>query len=618
MGKYQNLAKDIVKNVGGKGNINGLTHCITRLRFKLKDESKANDHVIKNMDGVVTLVKSAGQYQVVIGNHVTEVFDDVCEVAGISGGSSSRSETKEKQGIGAAIIDFISGVMTPILAMMTACGMIKGGLALVQFLGLIDQGSGLYTLINGIGDSIFYFFPIAIGYTSANKLGMNPFLGMMIGAGLVYPTYQNVDLQIFGHVFNVSYSSSVLPIIITNIFAAFIYKYLNKIIPDVIKTFFVPMLVLLISVPAGFMLIGPAANVVSQWIAGGITGAYNVSPVIAGILLGGLWQVLVLFGVHMAIVAIGIMQIASGQPSPIFSLFFAATFAQTATVFAIWLKTKDKKLKAIALPAWISGIFGVTEPAIYGITLPRIKQFVITCIAAALGSAYLGFTNGLTYQMAGLGVFSIPGFINPDGGAWFGPVAICLTISMGLSFAATMITYKDDVKEDTKKASDNKKEVINNESLNKSEIIIKAPLEGNSIPLKEVQDAAFSKGALGKGMAIVPNKGEVKSPVNGELTTLFPSLHAIGITSEDGAEILIHVGFDTVQLEGKYFKAHASQGDKIKVGDLILEFDIDAIKKEGYSVETPVVVTNGDSFLDVIESKPKAITNNDTLITVIK
>ena len=176
MGKYQNLAKDIVKNVGGKGNINGLTHCITRLRFKLKDESKANDDVIKNMDGVVTLVKSAGQYQVVIGNHVTEVFDDVCEVAGISGGSSSRSETKEKQGIGAAIIDFISGVMTPILAMMTACGMIKGGLALVQFLGLIDQGSGLYTLINGIGDSIFYFFPIALGYTSANKLGMNPFL----------------------------------------------------------------------------------------------------------------------------------------------------------------------------------------------------------------------------------------------------------------------------------------------------------------------------------------------------------------------------------------------------------------------------------------------------------
>lgn len=617
MGKYQNLAKDIVKNVGGKGNINGLTHCITRLRFKLKDESKANDDVIKNMDGVVTLVKSAGQYQVVIGNHVREVFDDVCEVAGISNISASQSQTKEKQGVGAAIIDFISGVMTPILAIMTACGMIKGGLALGQFLGIIQQGSGIYTLINGIGDSIFYFFPIALGYTSANKLGMSPFLGMMIGAGLVYPSYQNVDLQIFGHVFNVSYSSSVLPIIITNVFAAFIYKYLNKIIPDVIKTFFVPMLVLLISVPAGFMLIGPASNVVSGWIAGGITAAYNVSPIIAGILLGGLWQVLVLFGVHMAIVAIGIMQIASGQPSPIFSLFFAATFAQTATVFAIWLKTKDKKLKAIALPAWISGIFGVTEPAIYGVTLPRVKQFVITCIAAALGSAYLGFTNSLTYQMAGLGIFSIPGFINPNGGAWFGPVAISLIISMGLSFVATMLTYKDDVKEDKEKVLKNK-EIKSNEFIKNKEIEIKAPLEGKSIQLSEVQDTAFAQGALGKGMAIVPSKGEVKSPVNGKLTTLFPSLHAIGITSEDGAEILIHVGFNTVQLEGKYFKAHVKQGDNVKVGDLLLEFDIDAIKKEGYSVETPVVITNYDNFLDVIESKPKSIKDNETLITVLK
>lgn len=617
MGKYQNLAKDIVKNVGGKGNINGLTHCITRLRFKLKDESKANDDVIKNMDGVVTLVKSAGQYQVVIGNHVREVFDDVCEVAGISNISASQSQTKEKQGMGAAIIDFISGVMTPILAIMTACGMIKGGLALGQFLGIIQQGSGIYTLINGIGDSIFYFFPIALGYTSANKLGMSPFLGMMIGAGLVYPSYQNVDLQIFGHVFNVSYSSSVLPIIITNVFAAFIYKYLNKIIPDVIKTFFVPMLVLLISVPAGFMLIGPASNVVSGWIAGGITAAYNVSPIIAGILLGGLWQVLVLFGVHMAIVAIGIMQIASGQPSPIFSLFFAATFAQTATVFAIWLKTKDKKLKAIALPAWISGIFGVTEPAIYGVTLPRVKQFVITCIAAALGSAYLGFTNSLTYQMAGLGIFSIPGFINPNGGAWFGPVAISLIISMGLSFVATMLTYKDDVKEDKEKVLKNK-EIKSNEFIKNKEIEIKAPLEGKSIQLSEVQDTAFAQGALGKGMAIVPSKGEVKSPVNGKLTTLFPSLHAIGITSDDGAEILIHVGFNTVQLEGKYFKAHVKQGDNVKVGDLLLEFDIDAIKKEGYSVETPVVITNYDNFLDVIESKPKSIKDNETLITVLK
>ncbi|MDO5517829.1 MAG: beta-glucoside-specific PTS transporter subunit IIABC [Clostridium sp.] len=618
MGKYQKLAEDIVKNVGGKGNINGLTHCITRLRFKLKDESKANDDIIKNMDGVVTLVKSAGQYQVVIGNHVTEVFDDVCSVAGISGGASSnQSETREKQKLGALIIDFISGVMTPILAMMTACGMIKGGLALVQFLGWIDAGSGIYSLISGIGDSIFYFFPIVLGYTSANKLGMSPFLGMMIGAGLVYPTYQGVDLEIFGHVLNVSYASSVLPVIITNILAAFIYKHLNKIIPDVIKTFFVPMLVLLISVPAGFMIIGPVANVISQYIANIITGVYAINPIIAGLLLGGLWQVLVLFGVHMALVAVGIMQLATGEPTPIFSLFYAASFAQTATVFAIWLKSKDKKLKAIALPAWISGVFGVTEPAIYGITLPRMKQFVITCIGGALGSAYIGFSGSLTYQMAGLGIFAVPGFINPNGGSLL-PVGIGTLVAMIFAFVMTMITYKDDVKEEKANKASNKNEKQSSDSIKVNDIAIKSPVEGKSIPLSEVQDAAFAQGALGKGMAVVPSKGEVKSPVDGELTTLFPSLHALGITSDDGTEILIHVGLDTVQLEGKYFKAHAVQGDRVKAGDLLLEFDIDGITKEGYSVETPVIITNSDNYLDVIDSKPGLVKSNDTILTLIK
>lgn len=617
MGKYQNLAKDIIKNVGGKENINGLTHCITRLRFKLKDESKANDDVIKNMDGVVTLVKSAGQYQVVIGNHVTEVFDEVCEIAGISSGGSNAGQTKEKQKFGAAIIDFISGVMTPILAMMTACGMVKGGLALAQFLGWIDASSGLYSLISGIGDSIFYFFPIVLGYTSANKLGMSPFLGMMIGAGLVYPTYQNVDLQIFGMTINVSYASSVLPIIITNVFAAFLYKNLNKIIPDVIKTFFVPMLVLLIAVPSGFMIIGPAANVVSEGLANAITTVYEVSPIVAGILLGGLWQVLVLFGVHMALVAVGIMQLATGEATPIFSLFFAASFVQTATVFAIWLKTKDEKLKAVALPAWISGIFGVTEPAIYGITLPRVQQFVITCIGGALGGAYLGFSNALTYQMAGLGIFAIPGFINPNGGSLL-PVAVSMIIAMGFAFIATMVTYKEDIKIEAKPVKENKKVINESKQLKIDNLEIVSPVQGELIPLSEVKDEVFSQGALGKGAAVIPTEGIVKSPVDGELTTLFPSLHAMGITSDSGEEILIHVGMDTVQLEGKHFKAHAKQGDRVKKGDIIVEFDIEAITKEGYSVETPVVITNSDNYLDIINSKPGHVTNNDVILTVIK
>ena len=611
MGKYEKLAKDIVANVGGRENINGLTHCVTRLRFNLNDESKAKDDVIKKMEGVVTLIKSAGQYQVVIGNHVPEVFADVCKVAGISGGTVSNSSSNTKKDIGATIIDFISGVMTPCLGLMTACGMIKGLLALAVFFGWMNESQGLYTLLAGIGDSAFYFFPVILGYTSANKLGMSPFLGLCVGAALMYPTYQNVDLTIFGMTFNVNYASSVLPVILTNIVAAFLYKLFNKIIPDVIKTFVSPMLVLLISVPLGFMVVGPAANTISGWIAGIITGVYGVSPIIAGLLLGGLWQVFVVFGVHMALVAVALMQLFSGEPTPILALCYGATFAQTATVFAIWMKTKDKKLKAVALPSWISGIFGVTEPAIYGITLPRIKQFVITCIGGALAGAYLGATNTLVQQMAGLGVFGIPGFMTQENaGKALMNVGIAIAIAMVFSFVVSFITFKDD------KEVEEKEEKRDNTSLDKIEI--KSPIEGNLIPLSEVKDAAFAQGALGKGIAIRPTKGIVKAPIAGEVTTIFPSLHAIGITSNEGVEMLIHIGLDTVQLEGKHFKANVKQGDRVNVGDLLIEFDIDAIEKEGYSVETPVIVTNTNDYLDIIEADLKPVTNKDIVMTVIK
>lgn len=609
MGKYEKLAKDIVANVGGKENINGLTHCVTRLRFKLKDESKAKDDVIKKMDGVVTLIKSAGQYQVVIGNHVPDVFADVCKVAGISGSPVSDSSDGAKQGIGATIIDFISGVMTPCLGMMTACGMIKGLLALAVFFGWMNESQGIYTLLSGIGDSIFYFFPVVLGYTSANKLGMNPFLGLCVGASLMYPTYQNVDLQILGIELNVSYASSVLPVILTNILAVYIYKLLNKVIPDVIKTFVVPMIVLMISVPVGFMVIGPVANTISGWIAGIITGVYGVSPIIAGLLLGGLWQVFVVFGVHMALVAVAIMQLVSGEPTPILALCYGATFAQTATVFGIWMKTKDKKLKAVTLPSWISGIFGVTEPAIYGITLPRVKQFVITCIGGALAGAYLGATNTLVNQMAGLGIFGLPGFIGQEGaGKSLMNAGIAIAIAVVFSFVATFLTFKDEEEEVKEKRKD----------IDVDKIEIKSPIEGSLIPLSEVKDAAFAQGALGKGIAIRPTKGIVKAPISGEVTTLFPSLHAIGITSDEGIEMLIHVGLDTVQLEGKYFKTNVKQGDIVKQGDSLIEFDINAIEKAGYSVETPVIVTNTNEYLDVIESNLRPVTNKDIVLTVIK
>lgn len=611
MGKYEKLAKDIIKNVGGKENINSLSHCVTRLRFVLNDESKANDNILKNMDGVVTVIKSAGQYQVVIGNHVTDVYDDVCKVGGISGGTAS-TDTSSKLTFKDKIFDTITGIFMPSLAVMTAVGMLKGFLALAVFLGVMSEGTGIYTLMYNISDALFLFMPVVIGYTSANKFGMDPMVGLAIGAALMYPGLQNVDLNVLGLNINVSYTGTVLPIIITNIVAAFLYKRLNKVIPDVIKTFFTPLIVILICAPLGFLAIGPAANLVASKLLNAIMGIYSFSPIVAGLVLGGLWQVMVIFGVHTIFAITAIVTLMSGNPTPIFALMFNTTFAQTAVVFAIWIKTSDKKLKAIALPAWISGIFGVTEPAIYGITLPRIKQFIISCIGGALGGAYIGATGVLTWQMAGMGIFSIPGFISQSGntGMILMHVGISLVISMGFSFIATMLTFKDEIK-------NTKEENIVKETKLSGEANIETPVVGKVISLNEVEDEAFATGLLGKGLAIIPTVGELRAPFDGEVTTLFPTLHAVGMTSNDGIEMLIHVGFDTVKLEGKPFTAKVKQGDKVKKGDLLLIFDIEKIKAAGCPIATPIIVTNSDTFADIIPKDIKKAEFGDSIITIL-
>ena len=507
MGKYTALAKEIIKNVGGKENVSALSHCVTRLRFVLKDESKTNTDVLKNMDGVVTVIQSAGQYQVVIGNHVADVYDDVCAVGGIAGGEAS--ETDEKKSLKDSFFDMVTGIFMPSLAVMTGAGMLKGFLALFVFFGWLSDTSGLYT--------------------SAKKSKMDPMLGLATGAALMYPALQNTDLEIFGHIFNVSYSGTVLPIILTNALAAWMYKKLNKVIPDVIKTFSTPLVVLAVAAPIGFLIICPTATLISEWLLNGILTVYGFSPILAGLLIGGLWQVMVIFGVHTIFAITAIITLMSGAPTPIFALNFCASFAQMATVFAIWLKTKDQKLKNIALPAWISTFCGGTEPAIYDVTLPRIKQFVITWIGSALGSMYIGMTGLLYHQMAGMGIFALPGFIEigGDAGSALLNVGIALLISVGFSFVASYFTYKDEetVPSTVKAGADVKTDAA---------ITISAPLAGEVKPLSAIQDEAFAQGLLGKGVYITPSDSKVYAPVSGTVTTLFPTEQAIGITSPEG------------------------------------------------------------------------------------
>lgn len=595
MVKYEELVNFIIKNIGGKENVISLTHCVTRLRFQLKDESKANDEVLKANDGIITVMHTAGQYQIVIGNHVGDVYETILPKLGLSG---EVVETKNKTSIKDKFVDLVSSIFMPAIGMLCACGMIKGLNTILSFAGIYSSTSGLYALIDAIGDSIFYFFPVIIGYTSAKKFKLTPFVGMVIGLALCYPTINGADLSIVGIQMNVSYTSTVLPVILTVAVAAPMERLLNKYIPDVVKSFLTPMIVILLSTILGYMIIGPVANTVAGWLSDGVLSLYSISPVLAGIVFGGLWQVFVVFGVHITFIVLAIMNLAAGHPDPILSLQAFVAFSQTAVVLAIFLKTKQKKLKSICFPAIISGVFGVTEPAIYGITLQRLPMFVISCIGGSLSGAYAAFA-GLKYQqMAGMGIFEMPAMFPQNGtGAAMFQCVIASAFAIIPTFIAAYVFYRDDHKEDNV-----------TESLSEE---VNQPIEGKIIPLNQVEDDAFSQEVLGKGIAIIPSEGKVYAPFDGTVITLFPTKHAIGIVSDNGCEVLIHIGMNTVQLNGKYFTSHVQQGDKVKKGQLLVEFDIDHILQEGYNLETPVIITNTKDYSNINTN-----TNKDNVVLV--
>lgn len=630
MGKYHELAGQIVDNVGGKENINSLTHCITRLRFKLKDESKANDEVLKNMDGVVTVMKSGGQYQVVIGNHVPAVYDDVLAVAGISADSEQQASGGN---IFNRLIDILSGCFQPFLGALAAAGMVKGLNALLVFLHLYSNTSGTYTMLNGIGDAIFYFMPVILGYTAARKFNLNPMVGIVIGAALCYPSVQGSALQAAFEAkagagaaapysllglpaydtflgipwVGATYTSSVVPIIFIIAFAAQIQKLFKKIIPEVVQTFLVPFFVLLIALPIGFLVIGPIISMLTDLLSAGFQALMGFSPALYGIILGFFWQVLVIFGLHWSVVPLAIMQITQEGASQVLVATFAASFAQTAVVMAMFFKLKDQKMKALCPPAIISGIFGVTEPAIYGITLPKKKPFVFSMIGAAVGGLYL-MINGVTaYTMGGLGIFGVLNFINGNDASGMVHSFVAIVIAMVIGFGLTFFFWKDDTVSEAATETPEVKKAMKEAVL--------SPVKGHVLPLSKASDQAFAQGALGKGVLIEPTEGIVRAPFDGTVMTLFPTKHAIGLISDQGMELLIHIGMDTVQLDGNGFEAKVAQGDKVKKGEILLTFDIEAIKEAGFSIETPVIVTNTGDYLDIVETLDGDVTSNDTLIT---
>ncbi|KAA8786048.1 PTS beta-glucoside transporter subunit IIABC [Paenibacillus amylolyticus] len=636
MSNYDQLAKDILSRVGGPENVNSVFHCVTRLRFKLKNESVAKTEELKNLPGVITVMQSGGQYQVVIGNEVPDVYRAVVKAGNFptEGQVEESADTSGKKvGLFSRFIDMISGVFTPLLGLLAATGMIKGFNEMFVAFGWLTQDSGTYQLLKATGDCLFYFFPIFLGYTAIKKFGGSPFLGMAIGASLVYPTLAGlktgdplytlftgtlfespIHITFLGlPVILMEYSSSVIPIIIATFVAVRLERFFKNVIPKVVSTFLVPFFTLLVIVPATFLVIGPISTWAGQLIGAGATNIYELSPIVTGLIIGGLWQVFVLFGLHWGLVPVALLNLSTSGADPVIAMSFAASFAQIGAVLAVLLRTKNAKIKSLSIPAFISGIFGVTEPAIYGVTLPLKKPFIMSCIAGGIGGGILGYAGSKIYMIGGLGVFGYPTFINKETGldSSFYMAIVATLVAFVLGFILTYVVgFKEKVE-----AAPAPAPVLDPNPNNRYEIV--SPMAGEVVELKEINDVTFAGEHMGKGIAIRPTSGRVVSPITGVVQTVYRTKHAIGLVTDDGVEMLIHIGQDTVQLKGQHFTAHVKDGDRVNAGDLIMEFDLQAIKDAGYEIVTPVIITNTSSYLDVVPTKSQTVNEQDKLLTVL-
>ncbi|NQN67740.1 PTS transporter subunit EIIC [Streptococcus suis] len=632
---YTDLATDIVAHVGGKENISSLKHCVTRLRFGLKDESKADTDYLKARDGVVTVVQAGGQYQVVIGNHVPDVYAAVQKVAGIAGDGALDIDEGDgpKGNLFERFIDLLSGIFQAFLGPLAAAGIIKGIVAIMASRGLTSDNSAIYAILNAAGDGFFQYLPLLVALTSARKFKMNEFTALAIGMALIYPTLpgslaalKEAGLDnVLGIPFVLptagSYLSTVIPAILATWVASIIEKNIRKVTPDVVKLFVVPFVTILLAVPLTFLVVGPVANFISDVLSNTFTAIMNFSPLLYGLILGATWQVLVMFGMHWAVVPLAIVQVASNGMSSILVPALLPNFTQTGVLLAIMLKTKESKVKTVSMPALVSSIFGVTEPAIYGVTLPMKTPFFISCAVSGVIGAATMFFNVTGYSVGGLGVFLYPSLVNPANGDMSGMIAaiILTVVAIVASFAIQMALpvpylYGEPTE---KKSVETPQESIPELKEIKQEIIA-SPLIGKVVKLEDVPDAVFASGAMGKGIAIDPLDGILVSPAKAEVTLVFPTKHAIGLRTENGAELLIHIGMDTVSLAGKGFESFVQVGDQVEAGQKLLEFDLHQIKAADLPVITPIIVTNTADYEDILVTQESQINSGDYLLTTVK
>ncbi|MGM0113753.1 PTS system, beta-glucoside-specific IIA component [Enterococcus sp. DIV0187] len=593
------LAKQIVEDVGGSKNIIKVWHCATRLRFKLVDEQKADTAALEALAGVVTVVQSAGQYQVVVGNSVGKVYEELIQLDDRFDNQVTNrvaEDNEENQSLINKLLAFVSSVFTPFLGALAASGILKGLLILAANFKLLSEADGAYQIWSASSDAIFYFLPLFIGFTAAKQLRVNQFVAVTIAGALVYPNLitlmsEGGGLEFFGlPIQSATYSASVIPILLAIWVLSFIEPFFDKLFPESVRNIFTPLLSIMIMVPVTLIVVEPIGNIVSSALATALGSVYSFSPMIAGLILGAIHQVIVIFGVHWALITLMINNISEFGQDPWLPIVCIAVFAQAGSALGVFLKTKDKKMKSIAGSAFITAIFSITEPAIYGVNLKLKKPMYFALIASGIGGAIAGFGQVQASTFTFPGILAIPTYL----GTGFGFEVVGLIVGL---CGATVLTYLFGVK-----TSDE------TETKTAGDLIVETPIDGKRIELQEVNDPAFSTGAMGKGFAVVPTEDTLRAPFSGTVSAIFPTNHAIGLTTNSGVELLIHIGIDTVQLNGDYFEALVSQGQEIKAGQALIRFDNEKIQAAGYDTTVIFVVTNSSEFenlqVDILQEQP--------------
>lgn len=608
---YKTLADSIIRNIGGCENIAGLTHCATRLRFTLREETKAEEEALHQLPGVLGIARNGGQFQIIVGNEVPKVYAAIHENYTITGELKHTAVKKQKRI--EWLFDFVSSIFTPVLPAIIGAGLVKSVLALAVLLGMDDQGT-TYLFLNVIGDAPLYFLPMMLAVTTSKKLGCNLYMAIAITGALLHPTYTALITDAFNLHFSsmfgipvtlASYNSSVIPVVLMVVALKQVDRILDHAIPSLIKFFFKPLLTMLIVATLTFIVLGPIGFVSGVAISTGLNWLSEYAGWLVPTIIGAIFPLMVMTGMHYGTVPFMLQSIsAQGFEQITGPGNLPSNIAQGAASLAVAIKTKKSELKQIGLTSGLTALLGITEPALFAVTLKYKKVLTSVMIGGACGGLYAGLMGTKCFSFCSPGLLSLVAYVGPDG--WGNLMHSC--ISMGISFVVTFILvwfwgyHEEEVEPDT--------------SLSVMPGIVYSPAKGTLIALSDVKDPTFSQELMGKGFAVIPEEGRIVSPINGTIITVFPTGHAIGIMSDTGIELLIHIGLDTVNLNGKYFDVKVQEGTHIKCGELLVQFDIEGIIREGYDVTTMVVVTNTASFKEIIVENSGQVEESTQVLSI--